>query len=157
MSVLWEGIVQGATGVWTIARVVVPLMVVLEIAQANNILDKVNRGLARLFRGVGLSEAGAFPVIVAVFFGLTFGSGVIISYIDEGKVTERETRIIGAFMALCHALVEDTALFMVLGVPVFFLIVPRLLAAFFACWVLHRMMIWRMSLVSDLGNINQGG
>ena len=59
-------------------------MIVLEIAAANRILERVNRWTVPLFRLVGLSEAGAFPVVVATFFGLTFGSGVIISYIGRG-------------------------------------------------------------------------
>lgn len=123
---------------------VIPLMIVLEIAQANGLLQRLNRVLAKLFRWIGLSEEGAFPVVVAIFFGLTFGSGVIISYLEEGKVTEQETRIIGVFIALCHALVEDTAIFMAVGVPIVFLLVPRLAAAYVCCWGLSRVLQWRV-------------
>jgi hypothetical protein len=143
MSVLWEGLVQGLLGVWTIARVVIPLMIVLEIAATNRILERVNRWTVPLFRLVGLSEAGAFPVVVATFFGLTFGSGVIISYIEEGRVSPREVRILGVFMALSHALVEDTALFLAVGAPIAVLLIPRLTAAFVCCWGLHRFLIWK--------------
>ena len=59
------------------------------------------------------------------------------------KVSPREVRIIGVFMALCHALVEDTAIFLAVGVPLFFLLVPRLAAAYLCCWGLHRFMVWR--------------
>lgn len=143
MAVVWEGFIQGLLGVWAIARIVIPLMILLEIAGANQILEKLNRFMARMFRWIGLSEEGAFPVVVAIFFGLTFGSGVIISYLDEGRVSSREVRIIGVFIALCHALVEDTGIFLAVGVPIFFLLVPRLAAAFLCCWVLHRLMLWR--------------
>ena len=67
MMLLWEGLIQGLLGVWTIARVVIPLMIVLEIAQANGLLQRLNRVLAKLFRWIGLSEEGAFPVVVAIF------------------------------------------------------------------------------------------
>ncbi|HHT72791.1 MAG TPA: nucleoside recognition protein [Firmicutes bacterium] len=143
MGIMWEGLVQGLSGVWVIARIVIPLMILLEIAGANRILERLNGIMARMFRWIGLTEEGAFPVVVAVFFGLSFGSGVIISHLDEGKVSPREVRIIGVFMALCHALVEDTAIFLAVGVPLFFLLVPRLAAAYLCCWGLHRFMVWR--------------
>ena len=125
MSVLWEGFLQGLRGVWTIARVVIPLMMVLEIAQANHLLQRVNHLIAKPFRWIGLGEEGAFPLVVAMFFGLTFGSGVIIAHMREGKVSPQEGKIIGTFMALCHALIEDTIIFMTLGAPILFLIIPR--------------------------------
>ena len=75
MSVLWEGLLQGMRGVGTIALVVIPLMITLEIAESNGWLQKLNRVVSKPFRTIGLSEEGAFPVVVAMVFGLTFGSG----------------------------------------------------------------------------------
>ncbi|HHY09861.1 MAG TPA: hypothetical protein GX528_04755 [Firmicutes bacterium] len=138
MSILWEGFLQSLRGIWTIARVVIPLMIILEIAQANKWLASLNRILARPFRGIGLSEEGAFPVIVAAVFGLTFGSGVIINHVREGRVTPEEAKIIGTFMALSHALIEDTIIFMALGAPLLFLLLPRLAAAFLMSFFVHK-------------------
>ena len=138
MMVLWEGFLQGLHGVWIIARIVIPLMIVLEIAQANGLLQKLNRFFARPFRCIGLSEAGAFPVVVATVFGLTFGSGVIVNHVKEGKVTSAEARIIGTFMALSHALIEDTIIFFTLGAPIVLLLVPRVLLAFFMSYLVKR-------------------
>ena len=138
MIVLWEGFLQGLHSVWIIARVVVPLMIVLEIAQDNNILQKLNRFLARPFKKIGLSEEGAFPVVVALFFGLTFGSGVILNHLREGKVTLEEAKIIGTFIALAHALIEDTIIFFSLGAPISLLILPRLFLAFLFSYALNK-------------------
>ena len=143
MAVLGQGLIQGLLGVWSVARIVIPLMIILEAAGASGILERINRAASGLFRWVGLSEEGAFPVVVAVFFGLAFGSGVIISYIDEGRVSPREVRLIGVFIALCHALVEDTALFAAVGVPVILLLAPRVAAGFLCCWALYCLMLWR--------------
>lgn len=138
MNVLLEGFLQGLGGVWTVARVVVPLMIVLEIAQSNGLLQKLNRLLAKPFRVVGLSEEGAFPVVVAMVFGLTFGSGVILSHVRAGKVTAKEAKIIGTFIAVAHALIEDTIIFMTLGAPFFLLVVPRVVAAYIMSYVVHK-------------------
>lgn len=138
MSILMEGLWQGLQGLWTIACIVIPLMIVLEIAERNGLLQKLNRVLAKPFRIIGLGEEGAFPVIVAVVFGITYGSGVIINHVRTGKVTPREAKIIGTFMALAHALIEDTIIFWVLGAPLLFLLVPRVTLAYFMSFLVHR-------------------
>lgn len=138
MSVLWEGLLQGLSGVWTVARVVVPLMIVLEIAQSNGLLQKLNRVVAKPFRGIGLGEEGAFPVVVAMVFGLTFGSGVILNHVRTGKVTPKEAKVIGTFIALAHALIEDTIIFMTLGAPFLLLVAPRLILAYIMSYVVHK-------------------
>jgi len=138
MTVLWEGFVQGISGVLKIALIVIPLMSVLEIAQANGWLQKANRIAAKPFRAIGVSEEGVFPILVATVFGLTYGSGLIINHVRSGRVTAQEARIIGTFMAIAHALVEDTIIFAVLGAPVLFLLVPRLVLAFGVCYAIHK-------------------
>ena len=138
MTILWEGLKQGLHGVWTVARVVIPLMIILEIAQANGLLQRLNRVLARPFRRIGLSEEGAFPVVVAMVFGLTFGSGVILNHVQEGKITAREVKIMGTFIALAHALIEDTIIFFSLGAPLLLLLVPRLAAAYGMAYLVYR-------------------
>lgn len=137
--VLWEGILQGLKGVWTIARIVIPLMIVLEIAQSNGLLQKLNRFAAKPFRAIGLSEEGAFPVVVAMVFGLTFGSGVIINHVRTGRVTPREAKVIGTFIAIAHALIEDTIIFLALGAPLFLILVPRLILAYCMSYLAHRL------------------
>mgnify|MGYP000852380417 FL=1 len=138
MSILWEGFLQGMSGLWTVACVVIPLMIVLEIAESNGLLQKLNRLMAKPFRIIGLGEEGAFPVVVAVVFGITYGSGVIINHVRTGKVTRKEARVIGTFMAIAHALIEDTIIFWVLGAPLLLLVAPRLLLAYVMSYVVHK-------------------
>jgi hypothetical protein len=138
MNILWEGFLQGMGGLWTVACVVIPLMIVLEIAESNGLLQKLNRLLAKPFRVIGLGEDGAFPVVVAVVFGITYGSGVIINHVRAGKVTPKEARVIGTFMAIAHALIEDTIIFWVLGAPLLLLLTPRLILAYVMSYVVHK-------------------
>lgn len=139
MMILWEGLLQGLRGLWTVALVVIPLMIVLEIVEANGILQRINRWMAKPFRIIGLSEEGAFPVVVAGFFGITYGSGVIINHVRTGKIGPKEARVVGTFMALAHALIEDTIIFWVLGAPLFLLVVPRVLLAYIMSYVVYRL------------------
>lgn len=141
--IVWEGLLNGLDGVWVLARVVIPLMVALEIAKRNNWLDKLNHVIHPPFGKLGLSEHGAFPVLVAMIFGLTFGSGVIIANIREGKLSPREIRIIGTFIAICHAMIEDTLIFVAIGAPIWILVFPRLAVAIIASLIVFRIYLWR--------------
>ncbi len=138
MSILWEGFVQGMRGLWTVALIVIPLMVVLEIADSNGLLKRLNRLMAKPFRVIGLREEGAFPVVVAIVFGITYGSGVIINHVRTGKVTRKEARVVGTFMALAHALIEDTVIFWVLGAPLLLLLAPRVILAYIMSYLVYR-------------------
>lgn len=149
MSVIWEGFLQGLDGVKTVALVVIPLMIFLEIAQANGLLQKINRVLARAFKYIGLSEEGAFPVLVAMIFGLTFGSGVIINHVRTGKVTDNEVKIVGTFISIAHALIEDTIIFLTLGVPLLLLIFPRILVAYALAYFVYKTISKKKSIQGD--------
>lgn len=138
MITLWEGFLQGVSGVVNIALIVIPLMIVLEIAQANGWLQKINRYAARPFRAIGVGEEGVFPLVVAIVFGITYGSGLIINHVRTGQVSAREAKVIGTFMAIAHALIEDTIIFFVLGAPLPLLLVPRLILAFLMSYIVYK-------------------
>lgn len=138
MSVLWEGFLQGLSGVGTIAIIVIPLMIILEITEANGLLQKLNRVMAKPFRAIGLSEEGAFPIVVAMVFGLTYGSGVIINHVRTGQVTAKEATVIGTFIAIAHALIEDTLIFLAVGAPLFLMLVPRLVLAYVMSYLVYK-------------------
>lgn len=137
--ILLEGLLNGLMSVWVLARIVIPLMIVLEIARANRWLEKLNRWLHPPFRMLGLSEEGAFPVLVAVIFGLLFGSGLIIANYREGRLNPVEVQTMGGFMAICHAMIEDTVIFAVLGIPLWLLVVPRTSVAILASVLIYRL------------------
>ena len=132
MTVLWEGFVQGVRGVITIGLIVVPLMIVLEIAQGNGWLQKLNHYAAKPFRRTGVGAEGVFPLVVAML------SGLIINHVRTGQVSAREAKVIGTFMAIAHALVEDTIIFLVLGAPLLLLLVPRLVLAFAMSYIVSK-------------------
>ncbi|NLY11180.1 MAG: hypothetical protein GX020_05790 [Firmicutes bacterium] len=137
-ATLWEGLLNGISNVWSLAIIVIPIIIVLEIAKDNSILDKWSHKLHPPLKHLGLSENAVFPILVAFIFGLTYGSGVIISYVKEGKLSDYEVRAVGSSMALAHALIEDTLLFWRVGIPIWILLLPRLVIAYALVWVLNR-------------------
>ncbi len=149
MSVLWDGFLQGMRGLWTIALIVIPMMIILEIVESNGLLQKLNRLMSKPFKAIGLGEDGAFPVVVAIVFGITYGSGVIINHVRTGKVGRKEARVIGTFMALAHALIEDTIIFWVLGAPILLLLAPRVILAYIMSFVVYKLTAKQASTHGD--------
>lgn len=129
LAVLEEGLVGGIKNILTIAVIVIPLMVLLELAKDLNILAKINKlfyPIAKIFK---ISSEATFPLLVGLVFGISYGAGVIIQYAREGRLTGRELIIVNTFLAVAHALVEDTMLFVVVGASGTMLVVSRLVLA----------------------------
>ncbi len=53
--------------------------------------------------------------LVGLTMGLTFGAGLLISQRDNEEITERESRVVGNFLGVCHGLVDDTLLILIIG------------------------------------------
>ena len=58
----------------------------------------------------------------ATVLGISFGSGLIIDSAREGRITRKDGLLLTAFLAPCHAVFEDTLLFVPLGVNPFVLL-----------------------------------
>lgn len=130
----WLGFVQESLGgslktVWQIAVIVVPIMICLEVAKDLDILDRIARRLAPFIRPLGMSKEGAFPLLVGLIFGLSYGGGVIIDYAKNGELNWQDLFLINVFLIICHSVVEDIALFMAIGANGPVILVCRLVMA----------------------------
>lgn len=112
---LKEALAGSLSSVWSMALVIIPVMLVMELAKDLNILDRLAQLLAPLLKPFRISQAGAFPMVVGLFLGLAYGAGVIIDAAKDGRLPWRDLFLINLFLIICHAIVEDTALFMAIG------------------------------------------
>ena len=93
------------------------------------IINKIARPLAPLMRLCGLHPNSAFLWLVAQIVGLTYGAGIMAQEIEESGADREELHRINLHICVNHSLIEDTAIFCMLGVAWYFLIVPRLIFA----------------------------
>ncbi|MEA3348641.1 MAG: nucleoside recognition domain-containing protein, partial [Pseudomonadota bacterium] len=98
-----------------IALIVIPLMVVMQFLEELKVLEKVSRRLEKVVSVIGISGAGALPLLVGLTLGLAYGAGMIIKCGKEGKLTKREMVLIITFLSLNHSLFEDVLLFVAIG------------------------------------------
>ncbi|MCC8174781.1 MAG: nucleoside recognition protein [Odoribacter sp.] len=125
-----------------IIGIVVLIMVAQCILEEFGILKLLSNMLKPLMRVLGLPDSASFLWIVGNVVGLGYGSTIMLDYIKSGKTNEREIDLLNHHLAVSHSLIEDPLLFMVIGLPVLWLIIPRFLLAVVVVWL--RRLEWKI-------------
>ena len=86
--------------------------------------------LQPLMRIMTVSRDSANVTIVGLMLGLSFGAGLLIDEGRSGRISKRDMQVVACFLGLCHSIIEDTLLILLLGAD----IIPILLGRFvFSC------------------------
>ncbi|RYD02041.1 hypothetical protein N752_26685 [Desulforamulus aquiferis] len=101
--------------VFKMALIIIPLMLLMEIAKDMNLLERAAKGLEPVMRIYRLPKEGAFPILVGLTFGLSYGAGFIIDSAKNGYLNWRDLFLINIFLVLFHSVFEDTGLFIAIG------------------------------------------
>ena len=117
-----------------IAILVVAIMVVQRLLEEFAIMDALSRLFAPMMRIFGLPAKASFLWIVINVVGYAYGAGIVAEHIASGRMKPQEGDLFNHHASVCHSLVEDTALFLAVGLPLFWLIVPRLALAAAVVW-----------------------
>lgn len=141
-----------AAGTSTFAGIMVPwflqtssltVTVILIIAGINLVID-----LMRFFRAFdpvisllrplafanGLPHRASFMWMAGILFGLAYGAGVLIAEARAGHVDRDALVRLNLSLGISHSLIEDTLLFVAIGAPLFWVLVPRMAAAAAVVW-----------------------
>ena len=95
-------------------------------------LEKPLKPLMKIF---GLPEETTFSWIVANTLGLAYGSAVMISQVNDGKMNKNQADKLNHHISLSHSQLEDPLLFLTLGYSLPWLIFPRVVIAIIAVWI----------------------
>ena len=78
--------------------------------------DKVlNLLLLPLTRLLKVEQEASQVTIVGLMLGLSFGAGLLIDAAEKGTISSRDMKIVACFLGLCHSVIEDTLLVILLG------------------------------------------
>ncbi|PKL26099.1 MAG: transporter [Spirochaetae bacterium HGW-Spirochaetae-3] len=113
---------------------VLAIMVGQRLMEEFHIMDFLSRLAAPVMRVFGLSESASFLWIVINIVGYAYGAAIIMERVKDGKMKPQEADLFNHHACLCHSLLEDTSLFLAIGVPLFWISVPRLGLAFLVVW-----------------------
>ncbi|WP_245523157.1 nucleoside recognition domain-containing protein [Thermosediminibacter oceani] len=126
---LKEATVGSLLSIKQIAVIVIPIMVAMEFLKDLGALDRIANFFSPLVRVFGMRKESGFPLIIGIIIGLSYGAGVIFRSAKEYQLPRRDLYLITYFLVAAHAVFEDTAIFVALGVNGALLLTTRLLVA----------------------------
>jgi hypothetical protein len=112
------------------------LMVVIEAMKTYALAQKIQRGLAPLLKILGLGPQTGLLWLVGVLFGVAFGGAIIKEEFKSGYLTSEDLERLHISIGINHSMIEDPIIFMLLGLQLFWLIVPRLVASVAAVYAI---------------------
>ena len=90
-----------------------------------------------LMKVLGLSDRAVTIWVAGAGFGLIYGSAVIMEEAKKEALTKQELEHVHISIGINHSIVEETALFLALGVNPLWLLIPRFGAAIIAVHTLR--------------------
>lgn len=138
IDIVKEGLFGGINSVFKIALVVFPLMIILEIARDLNLLQRFAKLCRPITEFIGISEESSFPLAIGMIFGLAYGAGIIIQSAKDGNLDKKNLILVIIFLVCCHAVIEDTLLFVAVGANGILLLTIRLVTAFIITYIISK-------------------
>jgi hypothetical protein len=126
LAILLDALQKAGLGIFQLAIIVIPLMIVIQILKDLKWLAVFSKWMAPITRMLGMKENTSTTLAAGLLFGLAFGAGVMIQAVKEDGVSKKDVTLAFIFLVACHAVVEDTLIFIPLGIPVLPLLLIRL-------------------------------
>ncbi len=123
------GVVEGLVSLGQIGLIIVPVMIFLEMLKETGVLEFLNRRMSPYTRLLGLPGSAVPALSAGLVFGLTFGSGIVIQTAREGRLTRAELTLLCLFLSICHAVIEETVIFLAIGADGLLILAVRLVVA----------------------------
>jgi hypothetical protein len=131
-------------------RILVIIMLVMMALHASGSLGWI-KYLVKFFRPLmkvlGLPDQAAMMWVTGAGFGLLYGSAVIMEEAKKGALTKEEREYVQISLGVNHSVVEETGLFLALGVNPLWLLAPRFVAAIVAVHALRTIQYLKSKLL----------
>jgi hypothetical protein len=110
------------------------IIILQKLLEEFGILVWLSRIFSPLMKIMGLPEKTSFLWIIANVIGLAYGGAIMINALNEGKFTKDECVAVNNHIGISHSMLEDSILFIAIGVPVLWIIFPRFFLAIIVVW-----------------------
>lgn len=114
--------------------IIYSLNVLHNLLKVCNMIDILTKALKPIITILGLPRSTSLLWVVANTIGLAYGGAIIVEEIAKGEITEKEASLLNISISQTHSLLEDTILFIVIGVGAWWLILPRLTLSIISVW-----------------------
>ncbi|MCF6459627.1 nucleoside recognition domain-containing protein [Clostridium sp. Cult3] len=149
IAYLKDSTIGSISSILSMAKIIIPLMIAMEILKDVKILEKVSKKLKPIAKLFDISSESVFPLMIGIVFGLVYGAGIIMESVEEKNLSNKDLYVVMIFLVACHAIFEDTLIFVAVGANLWLLFITRLVVAIVVAYFVSKV-IDRAS-----NNINQ--
>ncbi|MFA9559578.1 nucleoside recognition domain-containing protein [Evansella sp. AB-rgal1] len=128
-AIIFQGVESALLGIFQLALIVIPIMVFIQVMKDLKWLNIFSKWMSPFTRVLGIRENTSTTLAAGLVFGLAYGAGVMIQAVKEDGVSKKDIYLVMIFLVACHAVIEDTLLFAPLGIPLWPLLLIRLVTA----------------------------
>lgn len=119
--------------------IILALMTLLRVLKALGIERLMHAMLAPMLRMIGIGREATNATIIGFTLGIGIGAGLLIREARTGKMSRRDIFLTMAFLGLCHSIIEDTLLILLMGADLSAILWTRLAFAVIVTALLARM------------------
>lgn len=145
-EIIFLAVEKATLGVLQLALLVIPLMIMIQIMKDLKWMEYISNKMGPVTKFLGMNENASFTLLSGLVFGLAMGAGVMIQAVREDGVSKKDATLAIIFLVACHAVVEDTVIFIPLGIPVLPLLFIRLTVAILLTMVVA--FVWKRTELS---------
>lgn len=138
IAYLKDSTMGSLNSVFSMAKIIIPLMIAMEILKDAEILEKISKRLKPISKLFDISNESVFPLLIGMVFGLVYGAGIIIESVEEENLGKKDLYIVMIFLVACHAIFEDTFIFAAVGANLWLLFFTRLIVALVIAYFLSK-------------------
>lgn len=143
----WQGWLSGElNNMASIFTIIFVLLLVMRLLEFIGLMALLTRLLEPGLALVGMSRLAAPVTLIGMTLGLSYGGSLIIQEARSGQLPENEVFYSLALMGLCHSLIEDTLLMMVIGAHLSGILWGRIVFALLMVelWFIYAVLFWKL-------------
>ena len=121
----------------TIVLIVTALMVLQRVLEEFGWMHRIAHILAPIMRIFGLPSGCSLLWLTGNVVGMAYGAAIMIDEVEQGRLTRSEANLVNHHLGVSHSLLEDTMLFVAMGISFWWIFLTRLLLAMVAVWTMR--------------------
>ena len=121
----------------TIVLIVTALMVLQRVLEEFGWMHRIAHMLAPLMRLFGLPSGCSLLWLTGNVVGMAYGAAIMIDEVENGRLTRDEANLVNHHLGVSHSLLEDTMLFVAMGISFWWICLTRLVLAMIAVWTMR--------------------
>lgn len=125
------------TLVVTIVLIVSALMVLQRVLEEFGWMHRIAHSLSPLMRIFGLPTGCSLLWLTGNVVGMAYGAAIMIDEVEQGRLTRYEANLVNHHLGVSHSLLEDTMLFVAMGISFWWIFLTRLVLAIIAVWTMR--------------------